>query len=212
MIHSYEKQLEAVVEEWESQERSHAPFSSSDFANLQTRCLAAIERASSRSSTYRTQCEQYAKQNVGFSVQLGRQIGVAKALLSDIRNDHLVTFEEQVHGDLFGDFLEIAQNLIKAKNKDAAAILTGTTLEVHIRKLGAKHGVKTKLGQKSLGAEAINAELTKIGVYSKLDQKNVTAWLGLRNHAVHGDFAQYNSDQAKLLIANVRDFITRHPA
>ena len=58
----------------------------------------------------------------------------------------------------------------------------------------------------------MNAELAGANVYSKLDQKNVTAWLDLRNKAAHGKYGEYTKEQVALLIQSVRDFITRNPA
>ena len=47
------------------------------------------------------------------------------------------------------------------------------------------------------------------GVYSKLDQKNVTAWLDLRNKAAHGKYAEYQIEQVALMLDGVRNFVTR---
>ena len=58
----------------------------------------------------------------------------------------------------------------------------------------------------------LNAELIKSNAYSKLDQKNVTAWLGLRNSAAHGCYTDYDKQQVSLLISSIRDFLTRNPA
>lgn len=58
----------------------------------------------------------------------------------------------------------------------------------------------------------MNADLAGANVYSKLDQKNVTAWLDLRNKAAHGKYGEYTKEQVALLIQSVRDFITRNPA
>ncbi len=52
----------------------------------------------------------------------------------------------------------------------------------------------------------------KASAYSGLDQKNVTAWLGLRNKAAHGQYADYQKDQVALMIDAVRNFMSRHPA
>ena len=57
-----------------------------------------------------------------------------------------------------------------------------------------------------------SSDLAGATVITKLDQKNVTAWLGLRNDAAHGHFTKYTSDQVQLLISSIRDFITRNPA
>ena len=58
----------------------------------------------------------------------------------------------------------------------------------------------------------MNADLCKAGAYTKLDQKNVTAWLDLRNKAAHGSYDSYTKDQVVLMIAGIRDFITRNTA
>ncbi len=58
----------------------------------------------------------------------------------------------------------------------------------------------------------MNSELASATVYSKLDQKNVTAWLDLRNKAAHGQYSEYSKEQVALFIQSVRDFITRIPA
>ena len=55
----------------------------------------------------------------------------------------------------------------------------------------AKYDVTTTLNEKPKNTDTLNAALVKAGAYTKLDQKNVTAWLGLRNKAVHGDYSAY---------------------
>lgn len=40
-------------------------------------------------------------------------------------------------------------------------------------------------------ADSMNAELANGGVYDKLQQKQVTAWLGIRNAAGHGNYGDY---------------------
>jgi hypothetical protein len=60
-------------------------------------------------------------------------------------------------------------------------------------------------------AESLNADLAKSPAYGKLDQKNVTSWLDLRNKAAHGHYTEYNHQQVELLLASVRDFVARHP-
>ena len=53
------------------------------------------------------------------------------------------SFEELVHGDMFGDCLEMSDHLLDAGYKDAAAVLAGSILEVHMKKLCGKYGVET---------------------------------------------------------------------
>lgn len=41
----------------------------------------------------------------------------------------------------------------------------------------------------------MNAELAGVEAYNRLDQKDVTAWLDLRNKAAHGHYDQYTAEQ-----------------
>src|SRR5262245_11620349 len=71
---------------------------------------------------------------------------------------------------LFPDFLEVASHLYSEGYKDAAAVLCGSALEGHLRKLAAK--LKIVVTAENGGpkeAEALNRELGLKGAYSKLD-------------------------------------------
>jgi hypothetical protein len=138
--------------------------------------------------------------------------GILATLLEDIAAGRLATVTELLHADLFGDFLDMAQHLLEEGYKDAAAVMAGGVLEEHLRKLCAKFGVPATTNTKPKKADAMNADLAGALAYPKSDQKNVTAWLGLRNDAAHGNYAAYKLEQVVLLIQSIRDFITRVPA
>jgi hypothetical protein len=123
---------------------------------------------------------------------------------------------ELLHAELFADFLEMAQHLLNEGYKDAAAVIAGSSLEVHLRQLCQKSGITceaTSGGSTTpKKADRLNSDLAAASTFSKLDQKNVTAWLDLRNKAAHGKYAEYETPQVNLLIGGIRDFITRNPA
>lgn len=214
----FESQLLQVIAEYEDalNRSSHDDASDTlpnrEMRDLQTRCLAALERAGGRSSIYFERAVAIGEVKASPWEHLGGQIGIAKSLLSDIRHGYLRSHEELVHGDIFADFLEMAEHLVRSGYKDAGAVIAGSTLESHLRNLCAKHGIATHTGGGPKRADGLNSELTKSGAYSKLDQKNVTAWLGLRNDAAHGNFTNYDQNQVAFLVSSVRDFLTRHPA
>lgn len=144
-------------------------------------------------------------------------MGVVYALRDDIAAGYVQTLVELVHGGVFGDFLEMAHHLHDSGYKDAAAVIAGSTLESHLRELSAKNGIDVNeitnaKDFRAKKADRLNAELAGKGAYSKLDQKNVTAWLDLRNKAAHGKYEEYQLEQVTLLIAGIRDFVTRNPA
>jgi len=214
----FEAELDALIQEYATARKQSQHDDASDVISalrvhqMQTRCLAAIERAAGRSSVYFEQAKSLLETNNHLWGHLAGQIGVVESLLHNIRNGYLRTLEELIHGELFGDFLEMAQHLLESGYKDAAAVVCGSTLEAHLKQLCKKAGIPTDAAGKAKKADTINGEFGGAGVYSKLDQKNVTAWLELRNRAAHGDYAAYDKAQVGLFIASVRDFVTRVPA
>jgi hypothetical protein len=218
MTNTLEQQLAAVIGEYENacgrSKHSDASdiLSNIDVRDLQTRCLAAIERVSGRRSVYFERADAIDRISDHQWNHLAAQIGIAKSLLSDLRNEYLKTLEELIHGEMFSDFLEMAVHLVESGYKDAAAVIAGTTLEAHLRGLCTKHGVMTDTAGVPRRADGLNTDLVRMAAYSKLDQKNITAWLGLRNNAAHGNYSAYDKNQVVLLISSIRDFITRNPA
>jgi hypothetical protein len=103
--------------------------------------------------------------------------GVLKALRTAYDSGYLATVTELIHADVFADFVEMAKHLLSEGYKDPAAVIIGSTLEEHLRQLCVKNGIATDVGRKPTKADQLNSELGGQGIYSKLDQKTVTAWL-----------------------------------
>ena len=106
----------------------------------------------------------------------------------------------------------MAEYLVDSGYKDASAVVAGSALEGHLRKIAAKNEIALTTEERDKSAARLNAEIARVGGYSKLDEKNVTAWIGLRNMAAHGRYDEYGEAQVKLLIAGARDFLTRNSA
>lgn len=216
----FEAEIEALIQEYDAarkQSQSQYADASDVISNvrvtqMQTRCLAAIERAAGRNSVYYEQARAILESPGHSWRHLAGLIGVADSLLHNIRAGYLKTLEELLHGEVFGDFLEMAQYLLDSGYKDAAAVVAGSTLEAHLKQLCKKSGIPVDVAGKPKKANMINSELAAERVYPKLDQKSVIAWLDLRNSAAHGDYGAYDRGQVNLLISAVRDFITRVPA
>ena len=88
-----------------------------------------------------------------------------------------------------------------------------SVLEEHLRKLSFKNRIDVnKSGGPPKKVDTLNFEVAAKDVYSKLDQKSVTAWLDLRNKAAHGYYSDYTKEQVSLMWQSVRNFISRLPA
>jgi hypothetical protein len=183
---------------------------------ISTRIYAAIERASGQNSPYSRQAEKIRETSAGEHWRVENLVGVVQSLSADMKAGYLQSLEELVHGELFGDFLDMSQHLVQSGYKDAAAVIAGSSLEAHLRQLAKRLRVPTEQstgrGLEPKKAETLNADLVKAGAYTILDQKNVTAWLDLRNKAAHGKYSEYTKEQVDLLIDSIRNFLTRHPA
>ena len=180
--------------------------------------MAAIERIAGPRSTYARQAQLKVEGSFGpgHHRHTPYLADIIKALRRDVEAGYLASVEELVHGQVFGDFLEQAEYLLGEGYKDAAAVIAGGVLEVHLRDLCTKSGIGLELqsGGKVTPKRAgrLNDDLAGADVYSKLDRTNVTAWLGLRNNAAHARYGEYTRDQVALMVQGIRDFITRNPA
>ena len=224
MTDTFKKQLKSVISEYElarSQSKHGNALetpSLTQITDLQMRCITAIERAAGRNSTCYEEVMKISREKTILRektrpyYQVARQIGVAKALLSDIENDYLTSFEETIHGDLFADYVEMAAHLVETGYEDPAAVLAGSTLEVHLRQLCKKHDVAAEPDGKMKKTQTLNQDLVKAGAYTKFYQKSITAWLDIRNNAAHGKYDKYTAGQVKDLISFVRGFIEKYPA
>ena len=136
--------------------------------------------------------------------------------MHDLEKDYLKNLSELIHGNIFSDYLDMAQHLLEEGYKDASTVIGGSTLEVHLRKLCEKNEidieVTTSKGIKPKKADVMNSDLTKENIYSKTQQKQVTAWLGIRNDAAHGNYDKYTKEEVKFMLIGLRDFFVRYPA
>ena len=156
--------------------------------------------------------------SISHNMHLTALSGPLQTLRNDYAAGRLQSLAERLHSDLFADFLEMADYLIEDQGlKDPAAVRAGGVLEEHLRKLCPKHGVDTTFVDrggvtKPKKLDTMNADLARAIAYGGEEQKQVTAWAGIRNHAAHAEYAKFDASQVKLMIQGIRDFVVRHPA
>lgn len=151
----------------------------------------------------------------GYSMALRMQ-AILRSIRDELAGGWFVRVRGLVSAEIFSDFMEMAEHLLNEGYKDAAAVMIGSVLEEHLRKLCEKYGVSTEY-QTAKGdmapkkADILNADLVKEQVYNKLTQKQVTAWLGLRNDAAHGHYDSYVREQVEQMFTGVLNFMVRVP-
>jgi hypothetical protein len=182
-------------------------------SNAISSAVAALDRLTPPGHHYRESAhEQVAQNGATNPYTLAGLIGLLRALRADVESGYMASLVELVHADLFADFLAMADELQRNGFKDAAAVIAGSTLEEHLRKLAQKAGLPiTNSEGQPLKASRLNDDLRDV-VYNALEQRSVQAWLDIRNAAAHGEYDQYDHKQVAGLILSVGDFMTRHSA
>jgi hypothetical protein len=174
------------------------------------RLETAVTRLTTKGSVYVEQIQR--GKGYGTRNRLRHNQQVATTLRDDLNAGWTDTVVELVHADTYSDFLQMADGLLSKGYKDAAAVITGTVLEVHVRALCVKNNVTTAVAGKPKKADAMNAGLKKAGAYDGLQQKEITSWMALRNSAAHGNYDDYDHAQVRRFLDGVEAFMKKYPA
>lgn len=184
-----------------------------EISTVLTKSKAAIVRIVGDKSEYYKDTDYTLKRtNIHQGTKLRNIIGTITALRSDLENDYLKSFSDIVRSEVFSDYLEMAEYLLSEGYKDPAAVLVGSTLEVHLRELSISNGIDIEM-KNSKGnlvpkkADLMNSDLAKANIYSSAYQKQIIAWLGIRNSAAHGKYSEYKTEEISLMLQGIRQFI-----
>jgi hypothetical protein len=137
----------------------------------------------------------------GWAHQYDEFIGVFRAAKEDYEGGYLFKMTSLIKAEVFADTLEQAEALLTANYKDAACVVIGITLELSLKELCTKNNIPH--GK----ADKMNADLCKAGTYNGAKQKQITAWLDLRNKAAHGQWQEYTAEDVKYMLEGVRAFV-----
>ncbi len=178
-----------------------------------TKAKAAIERITGDKSEYYKDIEAILKKTyIWEGDKLIQIIGTVTALKSDLQNNYLESLNDIIRSEVFSDFIEMAEHLLIEGYKDPAAVLIGSTLESHLRELCKTIGINIEVANSKGNlvpkkADLMNSDLTKAKIYSSAYQKQIVAWLSIRNSAAHGHYSDYSNEEINLMLQGVRQFI-----
>lgn len=171
---------------------------------------AAIHRYAPSMTPYAGQLTRMETVDHEYAIKLG--CGILSSIRRDYEGGRTKQVAEALRAEVFSDYLEMATYLLEEGFKLAAVVLGGCTLETQLRALATKASIEISDGEsKPKKANLVVEDLRKREILSKAEEKQVKAWLDLRNEAAHGHDT-FAVAQASLLIDGVRDFVTRHPA
>lgn len=189
---------------------------SGKMAGLRASVLSFIAMAYGKEHSHYSEFDKATRvTNIGSSAEKGHEILLA--IQNEIDGGWIFSVKKLVSAEIFSDFLEMATHLLGQDYKDPAAVMIGSVLEENLRQLCHSIGIETEIEKEEgifipKSADRINSDLAKAGIYTKLDQKSVTAWLDLRNKAAHGKYREYEKEQVVLMMQGVTDFLARMTA
>jgi hypothetical protein len=133
-----------------------------------------------------------------------KAVGIMMGAKEDYEHGYLFETRILIEAEVFDDFLEQAEYLLQQGYYAPAAVIAGSVLEDGLRKLCACNGISLSQAPK---LDAMNSELAKANVYTKLTQKNITAAADIRNSAAHGNWTAFTIDDVKNMLAQIRSFM-----
>ncbi len=196
-----------------SQHSSLETVDEAEMVGFRSACLSFINQVYGNSHPHYIEF----KDNTNFEYPSNVQKGLAilSAIREEINGGWLISIKTLISSEIFSEFIEMADHLNELGYKDPAAVMTGSVLESHLRQLCKNNLIDTeetksdKLIPKK--ADRLNNDLAKNEIYTKLDQKQITTWLELRNNAAHGKYNQYTKEQVNQFIKGLILFMSRVP-
>ncbi len=126
---------------------------------------------------------------------------VFNAAREDYLGGYLFNVRALAKAEALADTFSQARKILDAGYKDPACVLCRVALEVALKELSQERGIPTgKL-------DRMNAELCKAGVYNMAKQKQITAWADIGNKAAHGDWDQYDEQDARAMLHGVEAIV-----
>lgn len=122
---------------------------------------------------------------------------VFAAAQEDYLGGYLFNLRALVKAEVLADAFAQARELLKAGYKDPACVVCRVALEVVLKELAGRHAIA--LGK----LDRMNADLCKAGVYNMVKQKQITAWADIGNKAAHGQWDEYDEQDARAMLDGV---------
>ena len=178
---------------------------SREYANWQAQSLAFLNDLLGPENTYTRKFEEStSKSGFGYSGSASRGIGILQAVKEDIEQGFISTVRQLLTAEVFSNFFEQAEHLLKADYKEAAASLAAAVLENGLRSIAIDNAIQIKTTD---NLSSLNQKLADKAVYNRLMQKKVSVWISVRNSADHGEFDSFDKNDVSDLIEGAQSLL-----
>jgi hypothetical protein len=141
-----------------------------------------------------------------------------RGISDDFDGGFLDDLARTIEASIAGDYMGQAEQLLadgQAGTYDhvPAAVLAGAVLENALRSLCERHTPPIPVVLPNGKAKMLNSlidDLKKADAYNETKAKQLRAWAGIRNHAAHGEFDQFDRNQVQGMITGIKDFLAEY--
>lgn len=171
------------------------------FHEWATNVQSLLARTLGPTSVHCQNFDKLAGQFRGYEHEFENCRAVFMAAREDYEGGYLFNVTALAKADALADAFSQGRELLRAGYKDPACVLARVALEVALKELAHEHG--TPFGK----LERMNAELCKANVYNMAKQKQITAWADIGNKAAHGQWDQYDKNDARAMLDGVESLV-----
>ncbi len=132
-----------------------------------------------------------------------RMLGLLVSAQQEWEGGLLRKIEYILTAETFDDFLDHAETYHKGNKKTESAVLASAVLEDTVKKVCLKNGIPPK-GQ---SLDSLVDELVKVGSITPVKAKRIKAFVGVRNHAFHAEFENFDIKDVGEMIKGIRELI-----
>jgi len=173
-------------------------------------CANLVQEVAPRGSHFLQECtrvleDDELKHRVPTRLVL-KMLGLVQSAKAEWDRGLLRRIEYVIAAATFDDFLDHAATYHKGGMKNEAAVLASAVLEDAIKKVAAKN----ELPFERRAIEELIEELVKASVITDTKAKRIRAYAGVRNHALHAEWEEFDIKDVGEQIAGLRELISEY--
>jgi len=158
-------------------------------------------------STFGNECARLLADEDAKSGISSRMIQKMYGLLSSAKDEWerglFRKIEYMIVAETFDNFLDHAYLYHKGNKKTEASVLAIAVLEDTVKRIAKKNNVNTK----GISLDPLIDELVKVGIFTPVKAKRVKAFAGVRNHALHAEWDEFDIRDVGEAIGGTRELI-----
>lgn len=143
----------------------------------------------------------------------------ALSVLKGVKDDFEQGFFEDlalvIESEIAADYMGQAEHLLAEGQRGKfdhvpAAVLAGAVLEKALRAMCNQQEPPVPVLNGKSEPKTLNPlidDLKKAGAFNETKAKQLRAWAGIRNHAAHGEFEQFNRGDVEAMIPGINAFL-----